>query len=462
MFKRDQWNPVAIATAVLLVLAVLLGGASRQNELRLALVELAALPALVLAILALTKDDGWASHRFALGVLAAIVALPLLQLIPLPPAVWTNLPGRGDARLALEIAGLPIGWNPMSLTPDKTWRSVLALLPPIAMFLGVLASPVRVRGRLIQLTLALCALSILLGAAQLASGGERLYPWTTTDAGSVVGFFANRNHLATFCVMSIPIAALLTASGGSRYDDHRQNTLRWIAITFLVLAIAALAAIRSRAGVILVTPALVGGILALTGAGGWNKFSRVQRALSALAAVTILVLAVFASGPILNRFDQSGVPEGRFENWPTVASAADAFLPFGSGLGSFDPVYRSVEPLERLDATFFNQAHNDYLETWLEAGWLGVGVLIAFLIWYGRRALASWVGPTARNAAVERAASVGIALALIHSAADYPLRTTALAVVFALCCALLEQARRLQDEPPGEVRVRRRVRTSPT
>jgi hypothetical protein len=36
---------------------------------------------------------------------------------------------------------------------------------------------------------------------------------------------------------------------------------------------------------------------------------------------------------------------------------------------------------------------------------------------------------------------------LLHSAGDYPLRTVTLAVVFALCCGLLELARR--TDPAG-------------
>jgi hypothetical protein len=49
-------------------------------------------------------------------------------------------------------------------------------------------------------------------------------------------------------------------------------------------------------------------------------------------------------------------PEPRFERWPRIAEAAQTYLPLGSGIGSFDAVYRSVEPLEELDSTFFNQA----------------------------------------------------------------------------------------------------------
>ena len=63
-----------------------------------------------------------------------------------------------------------------------------------------------------------------------------------------------------------------------------------------------------------------------------------------------------------------------------MAQAADAYLPFGAGLGAFDTVFRSVEPLAELDPTYFNQAHNEYLETWLEAGWSGIALIIAGVV----------------------------------------------------------------------------------
>jgi hypothetical protein len=43
-FGNSQWDAVAIAAVVLLAFAIVFGGASRLHELRLALVELAALP----------------------------------------------------------------------------------------------------------------------------------------------------------------------------------------------------------------------------------------------------------------------------------------------------------------------------------------------------------------------------------------------------------------------------------
>src|SRR5690606_5159912 len=138
----------------------------------------------------------WREHRLALGLAAALLAIPLIQLIPLPPAIWTRLPARDQMVLALELAGLQPGWAPLTLTPDHTRRSALAHLPPVAFFLAVLSMSLVQRDRMVKIVIAAAVVGIVLGAAQLVSGGDKLYVWHWTDAGSVNGFFANRNHLA--------------------------------------------------------------------------------------------------------------------------------------------------------------------------------------------------------------------------------------------------------------------------
>lgn len=454
-FRLGQQDIVALAALVLLAFSIVFGGASRQHELRLALVELAALPLLVLGLLALLKRDDLSAHKLGLGLAAAVAALPLLQLIPLPPAVWTGLPGRDQLVLALEVTGIPQGWLPLTLTPDKTWRSFLALLPPLAMFVGLLTLRADSRLRLVHFLLGATVFSILLGSAQLASGSDRLYPWLTTDAGSVTGFFANRNHLATLVLIGIPFATVLGAAslrrGGSRLP-------LWLSILYIALAAVALGVIRSRAGVVLFAPVLGASLLAAWVAAGRGRPRPLLLGLVGGAAIAVAAVGAFAAAPLLARFDPSGAPEGRFENWPIVAEAAESHLPLGSGLGSFDAVYRSVEPLERLDPTFFNQAHNDYLETWLEAGWLGAALIIAFLVWFARRSWTAWRAGVSTQRDLQRAATIAIGAVLLHSAADYPLRTAALATVFALCCGLLELAVRGDSELAPERSRRRRSR----
>lgn len=431
---------------VLLAFSFAIGGASQNHALRLALVELASLPLLVLASGRLVRTGLWREHRFVLGILAAIVAIPLIQLIPLPPAVWARLPGRDQMVIALELARLQPGWSPLSVTPDRTWGSALALAPPVAFFLAVLSlSPIQ-RERMIQFCIAAAIVGILLGAAQLASGGDRLYVWDWTVSDQVRGFFANRNHLATSLLVVLPFAVIFGARTLRRRDGP--GSALWFGALFAGLIVVTLAAIRSRAGITLLAPGMMVTVLAAWIAAGRGRPRPGLLVLVGSIGAALTAVAVLALPPILSRFDTNGAPEDRFELWPLVAETAQTYLPLGSGIGSFDAVYRSVEPLQELDSTFFNQAHNDYLETWLEAGWLGGGVIIAFFVWYFRRCWTAWKAPPSREPDLQRAASIGIGILLLHSAVDYPLRTVTLAVVFALCCGLLEPMRG-SDSKPG-------------
>lgn len=440
---KNQWDALAIASVVLLVFSIALGGASRDHALRLALVELAALPVLVIATLRLVQSRSWSEHRFAFALAAIAVGIPLLQLLPLPASVWAAFPGREEMVLALDLAGLQPGWAPLSVTPDRTWGSALALAPPVAMFVAALSLSHIQRYRLALLWVASAVCGILLGAAQLASGGDALYLWDWADAGQVRGFFANRNHLASSLLVALPFAVVFGAATLRRRD--RRTSALWLGALFAGLVVVALAAIRSRAGITLFAPVMVVSLLAAWIAAGRGRPGTGLLVVVGSIGAALTAVAILALPPILARFDTEGAPEVRFERWPLVAEAAQAYLPLGSGMGSFDAVYRSVEPLAELDSSFFNQAHNEYLEIWLEAGWLGIGGILLFLLWYFRRSWSAWKAPPSRESDLQRAASIGIGVLLLHSIGDYPLRTVTMAVVFALCCGLLELAARTEQ-----------------
>ena len=455
-FLKAYRDPLAIATVVLLIVSIMFGGASRDHALRLALTELAALPVLVIAGGRLARNADWGQHRFALTLLAGAIAIPLLQSIPLPPAIWTNLPGRNQMVLALELANLRPGWSPISATPDATWQAMLALLPPASIFLAIIASTPEVRASLIRVCLLAAAASVLLGMGQLASGGERLYPWATTSAGSVTGFFANRNHFATMLLAMIPFAMVIGA--GSLHRRNPDTLPVWIAGLFIGLVIIALAAIRSRAGILLFAPVMLVSLIAAWIAAGRGRPGPGLLVLVGAIGVALAAVAVLALPPILARFETTGASDGRFDRWPLVAETATSYLPVGTGMGSFDAVYRSVEPLDELDATFFNQAHNDYLEIWMEAGWLAAGLLGAFLIWFGRRLWGAWKSAAAPHWDLHRASSIAVLVILVHSFVDYPLRTVTMSVIFAVCCGILEFSGRGGAGLTEPQRQRRRVK----
>ncbi len=422
---------------VLLALALILGGASQSHALRSAVLELASLPLLGVAALRLWDGARWKEHVLALSVAAAVAAVPLLQLAPLPPAVWTALPGREGYALALQLAGAEPGWSPYSLTPDFTLRSLLALLPPMAVFLAALTISSERIDALLRIVLALVGASLILAVLQAVTGD--FYPAWAPERRDPSGFFANRNHLATACLIALPFCLHRVGRALKRGAEGHNSAALWgIGAAMLLIAPIAL---QSRMGTVLSVPTLLASLAVMRAAAGASLGG--PRVLAGVAAVLLAVSAIvwLASGPVIARFEEGmNAPEAdmRRDGWPVAFEAAQSLLPGGAGLGSFDRVYRSVEPLEQVGPTYFNRAHNDYLEILLETGWVGIGVLIAFLVWFGRRFSQAWRRDGTRERAA-LAAGVAILAVLGHSIVDYPIRTFAIAALFALCCGIMER-----------------------
>ena len=440
MEREARRHDVAMTWAALLLVAIaaMFGGASRENPLRLALVELGALPLLVLSLRRHLGPGSPSGLAIPLAILGCAVAIPVIQLIPLPPTLWTALPGQAPRLEALRLAGLAPGWRPISLAPDDTWGALLALTPPVAMFLGATCLDRAARERLTFVWISAAAIGLALGLAQLASpGGGLAYPYAITNTGSLVGWFANRNHEAGALLASLPFAAVLARSAARKGPVWGA----WAMGVFGLVAVAALGVIRSRAGVILAGPVLVGcAILAWRGRG---LASRRGALAAALAVLVVGLVAWFGASPVLDRFTAPTGAEFRLEAWPIVAKAAGDTLPFGAGLGAFDLVFRAVEPLRLVAANYFNHAHNDYLELWLETGWLGAAALLAFAVWFATVAARAWT----RGGGLIRAASLAVLVLMAQSLVDYPLRTEALAVWFAFCCGVLATPDEIRSAP---------------
>lgn len=425
---------MAIIAGSLLAFSILLGGAAPPRPAPLAILEILGLVTVALAVLRLGGEGDWRRHGLALGLAAAVLAVPLLQLIPLPADLWVRLPGREQAALGPALAGAAQGWTAISLSPDRTWSTALGLIPAVGVFVACLVLNAEQRFLLVAILLIGAAVSVLVGALQLASGGAVNLHANTPD-GMVSGFFVNRNHLAALLLMSLPFAAALAVP--SRRWPVAPRTLRWLTALFGLLVVVALGAVRSRAGIILLAPATVLALAIILKSGDAIQSMRALR-LWMLGGLTAGVAVVaFGLSPIMARFDEAG-GAGRFERWPDVLQAAGQYQPVGAGLGAFDAVYRSVEPVEQLGPTYFNHAHNDYLELWLETGWLGIGVLILISIWAGSRWLAAWrESEDRRPDPLARAGGAALILLALHSVVDFPVRTTTVLVIAALCLGLI-------------------------
>ncbi|MBV8592705.1 MAG: O-antigen ligase family protein [Caulobacteraceae bacterium] len=436
---RSRWPEVPleeVAAALLLCGAMVFGGSSQGNAIPLMVAELLSLPAL--AVGASRIQSGVRRDALGMAILLAIVALPVVQLVPLPPSWWTRLAGRLSLASALELARAPLSPLGISLAPDLTLHAWLALAPPVAMVLIVPTLGPASRRRLAMLALALIAASVIMGMAQVAGGPSsalRFYADTNIDSG--VGFFANRNHQADCLACGLVLAAGLAAD--QPVADRAARTLaRVVAAVLAAIFVVGVLLSGSRAGLVLTALCLaVTPLIVLRSSVA--KSRKTELMIVGISTLALLgTVAGVASIPALGRFHSSLAGDLRWETAPSVARAAAVYWPWGSGVGSFIPVYQGFERPELMTYAIFNHAHDDYLEATLESGIAAWAILAAFLVWFGVRLAREWRtnrgGP---DVGLRRAATVIVITLLLHSIVDYPLRTVAMMVIFALACGIV-------------------------
>lgn len=422
---------------IFLGLCLLLGGASAAGYPANMLLQLAAIPIIAWSLLAERSAPLPRVARQLTILLLAMAAIIVIQLIPLPPAVWSALPGREEAAAGYRLFGAPLPWLPLSLTPDRTVASALWLLPALAVLLAMLRGGAYNPELLAGILLAVALAGIGIGAVQRA-GNEAAYFYEITNRGLGTGFFANGNHMATLLMCAIPFlsAFYLVARSRSRTAQRSSALLVILAGTLGVLIIG-LAINGSRAGLGLAVPVLC--------ASGLMLLSR-KRRIPAWSVVPLLALSLVGIGivffsPVGNDFTQQvkDVSISRSTFFPNTVRAAFDYLPLGSGVGSFTSVYPLYENQAIITNTYANHAHSDLLELFLETSLPGMVVLALFLIWWTHRAVVIWRSEEVDQFA--RAATIASAAILAHSLVDYPLRTAAVSAIFAACCALMAEAR---------------------
>ena len=446
----------AALLGLLLVLAMALAGSNQGREggiLILQLLALALFPGVVWRLM--RRPSGLLTWGLA-GLAGYSLAVPLLQLVILPSDLWPLLPGRALAVETLHAVGSAIPPHAVSLDPAGTWSCFLWLWPAVALALGTASLDLRGRQLLIELALILLVASLALGAIQMTSTGAALFQIAPDGhRGLPIGFFANRNHQAIALVIGLPLSAclvMLWPQSGER--RARMATTAHVALSGLL--VTGVLATRSRAGLVLGGVALLMSLASVFWFRDLGPGRRGRRLWIGMAIAAVAVLAFqIGAGAVLERFDHMEQGEARFSTWPLIVSTAQSFQPFGSGLGTFEAIYRSVEPVHEVDPAYLNNAHNDYLELWLEAGVLfplGLTLFLAWLLASGIRAFRD----QSEQAAPARAAVIGLLILLLHSVVDYPLRTQALACLFAVLCGLLApfpgRAGRLRAASPAHRR----------
>lgn len=357
------------------------------------------------------------------------IGLLTLYLIPMPESWWRVLPGRELYAEVYDWLG-EIGerdvYLAMSLVPSKTAYSMLALLPPLAIFLAVgCLNNQQIRAS-IYVFLGVAAFQAAWGLSQYAAGVSH----------SANGAYPSRDHFAMLMEMAFPLAAGLLAYAIGRKQEHDgYNVDRWTqklnsALVFGSLALLLLLAgifSRSRTGGALMLAGLLLSSLAFAGHIGGKRSASLTVVLGVLGFGVASTIGLI---PVLNRFVEANpIEDERWRIADVTLQGIQQFFPLGSGLGTFADIYRAFQPIEQ--PGFVHNAHNDYLELLFETGVVGIGILIAFFALYGYGWWKLRKQPWQQERFIKTSAGIGVLLALLHAFVDFNFHIPANALFFA-------------------------------
>lgn len=450
-WQKSNLSPLFLATAFLIIIAAIFGGAGSRYPLTEMIVELATIPALMILLASRFRSHnqpakfGLKGMRIPILLLISLMLLIMLQIIPLPPMIWHNLPGR-DAYLEIaKMAGNDDVWRSWSIDPQASFRSGLSLIVPLTILLAARRLNLGQMRNLAMIFVVMAAVNLLVGLLQTSPGGGKFYPYQTSHAGLPLGFFANRNHSALFMLISLVVSSALFVrakpliGGTPQHNSPHAAAIVGMLAAGMFFAFGVLAT-NSRTVMALLVPTLL--ILIYLAMPIKYRARGILLALAATGAIIGLFALLAISGrsqiisQLLDRFSQD--EDHRFEFWPDSIYAMWNYFPFGSGAGTFETAFRPVESLDIVGTHFVNSAHNEYIEYGVEAGIFGMLLLAIFaiwLIWKMILIIASKSSGTAHWLALH--AGFGLLLIAMHSVVDYPLRRLGLMAIAALLVAMV-------------------------
>lgn len=354
-------------------------------------------------------------------LLAVVLALGVLQLVPLPLAAirWIS-PHRYEQLAAASRVLGPIRSATLSSVPAGTRDKVLTLAAFAIAYLVLCELRRRYDARPWALAAPILAVGLLqavLGIAQCAAG-----------AAEATGTYVNRNHFAGLLEMSLPFAVMLGVELLTRERDHPRSLVvpeiqACLCFGAGAVMIASVIGSQSRMGFAASLAALfVIGVLAASGRSRAHA-SRRRRALAlaVTGAAILLAFLLLPSEKLMDRFRTLAGPDTqkvRTDIWKQTLPLIADYPAMGCGLGAFESCflpYKNLIPEGSID-----YAHNDYLQVMAEFGLPAFGCLAALAaLAYGTALRRTGAGNPGRCLAI---ACVGaLSAILLHGFVDFNL-----------------------------------------
>jgi O-antigen ligase len=380
------------------------------------------------------------TNRLQIPIIGFIL-IGLIQLLPLRAAEV--------AEGALSISAA----SSLSLDPYTTQLSVVQLCVYLIFFAACLTfidSLQRLK-KVVLVVIIFGALMAFFGILQRLANPEGIYGVRPTPYAVPFGSFVNQHHFAAFMEMTIGVTLGLLYNKSTKRDKR----------LLLVIAVVIM-------GIALIFTSSRGGILSLFGVIGFITLvsflrkntagdeepedddgdvavvvaapkSSFQSKFALIGGGLALILVLFGSilllggGESLTRgigfVNQSDFSNGRSHFWSVTLQIIRDYPILGAGFNAFGVAFTRYDTWN--GSLRIEQAHNDYLQIFADAGILGFACALVFVYFLFRQGLEkiNQTGDRFRRG-VAAGALAGCFGILLHSFFDFPLRTPSNAFYF--------------------------------
>ncbi len=384
-----------------------------------------------------------------------VVPIVLTSLILLQAAIaYSNPSHHYDVELnSLVAAEANVSWLPSSSDPASSLAEICHIVALLIALL-VLTAMLRDKSRRWQLltVIAICGVVVaIIGIMQKLVDAPSLL-WVNKQyhehQKTFFAAFRYHGHAAAFLNLCWPAALALFVRGMATPKTRWPRVVWGIA---LVLIIAALLFNTSKYGHVTVLPAII--------SAGWLFRHYYTRATSksAITGKTIIIAVVAGAAiiavlmPVATRsidnwkweLEHRGSSGGRLVAYEVCIDMIESGGPFGFGAGTFHRLfpYYSAPYSGRISGVWIH-AHQDYLQTVIEWGWLGA---LPWLALVGGAFYRQLYRPD-RNT---RPLTLSIAVSLValsflatHALIDFPMRIGVIQIVAVVYLAILWSSRR--------------------
>lgn len=350
-----------------------------------------------------------------------------------------------------NVAAKPDWFSPEYYLSVDPWRSQWILFSNLFVFCGfcLTLAMTTSRKRVKQLLVAIILIGLLHAFIGLYAKFDNLI---LVDKKAVDGhfdaargLFVNRNHYASFISLTLFGALSYFLKGLMQEEHDRKPTLialdlllspNVVYITATVVGLIALILSESRAGLFGLTGAF---IVIVTFAALYDE--RVSRKGMIFVVIFLLLVCLYLifGQNIMTRLSEQGFSLGeRLIQWQiTWQAILDAPL-LGYGAGSYATVFQAYREHIELRQVIFDQAHNEYLQLWLEQGLFGLFLFVMLMAVVINHMLKTFIkSPSRLMKALMISGLIVIIASLLQSAVDFNLQIINIRCFFFVIIALM-------------------------